>query len=223
MGQKQANSSEAGWALITEGVTAARVDAHRLEKLISLALALVEKSSHKDHLYQVAGDLIMSIPQALQRLERALDRTSYALAKIGEDHLKDRLSLSDRAMVEDGIQNARPFPGGMPHTSAERVARAWERRAAQSYEEKLREGVPKDDAVTHKHFLTGYAIPLEKKLNELVRWGPYQGIFDRREQKFVSDFMRLLKRKSVPMALVKEVESEREKREKALLKMLRRR
>ena len=131
MSQKQANTSEAGWALITEGVTAARVDAHRLRKLISQAGALVERSKHKDHFYQVAGDLIMGIPGALERLERALDRTSYALAKIGTDHLKDRLSISDRAMVEDGIQNPRPFPGGsMRRTSVERVARAWEKRQA---------------------------------------------------------------------------------------------
>ena len=92
---------------------------------------LVERSAQKDHLYQVAGDLIMGIPGALERLERSLDRTSYALAKIGEDHLKDRLSISDRAMVEDGIVNPKPFPGGrMPRTSIERVARNWEKRQA---------------------------------------------------------------------------------------------
>lgn len=131
MSQKQANTSDAGWALITQGVTAARVDAHRLRKLLSQAQNLIEKSPHKDHFYQVAGDLIMGVPGALDRLERALDRTSYALAKIGEDHLKDRLSISDRAMVEDATQNPRPFPGGRMHRSlVQRVARAWEKRQA---------------------------------------------------------------------------------------------
>lgn len=205
MSQKQANTSEAGWALITEGVTAARVDAHRLKKLISMAQKLVERSKRKDHLYQVAGDLIMGIPSALERLERALDRTSYALAKIGEDHLKDRLSISDRSMVEDGIRNSRPFPGGhMQHTSAERVARQWaEKRAGKSYEDRLEEGVSQDTATTHKLFLKHYALPLKKKLNELFRWGAMDEIFDRREQKLLEDVRYLLEKKSVPVALVK--------------------
>ena len=128
MDPKQANTSEAGWALITEGTTAARLEAHRLRKLLTQAENLIKRSDHREHLYQLAGDLIMSVPQALGRLERALDRTSYALAKIGEDHLKDRLPISDRALVEDGVTQAKPFPSHRPRTSVERVVRKWQAR-----------------------------------------------------------------------------------------------
>jgi len=127
----KANSSAAAWALIMEGLTAARLEAHRLDKLVQTAGKLVDESDARDHLYQVAGDVIMATPQRLQRLIRHLDRTSYALAKIGEGHLKDRLSIEDRALVEDGTTNTAPFGGGgQPHTGAERVARKWEARRA---------------------------------------------------------------------------------------------
>lgn len=122
MSQKQANTSDAGWSLITEGVTSARLDAHRLRKLLTQVENLIQHSNQREHLYQVAGDLIQAIPARLSHLERALDRTTYALAKIGEDHLKDRLPLSDRAMVEDGFANANAFPGGKTRYSAARVA-----------------------------------------------------------------------------------------------------
>ena len=122
MGQKQANTSDAGWALIMEGESAARLDAHRLRKLLTQVENLIAQSNQREHLYQVAGDLIQAFPARLGHLERALDRTSYALAKIGEDHLKDRLPLSDRALVEDGVANAKAFPGGLTRTSAARVA-----------------------------------------------------------------------------------------------------
>jgi len=109
MAQKEANSSEAGWALIMEGVASSRVEAHRLQKLLAKAKQLVDQSPHREHVYQVAGDLIMSVPAVVERLERILDRTSYALAIIGEEHLKDRLPLHDRAKVEDGVENSLPW------------------------------------------------------------------------------------------------------------------
>jgi hypothetical protein len=122
---KRANSSAAGWSLITSGVTEARVEAHRLQKLITMAQRLVDGSDHKDHIYQVAGDLIMGMPRRLERLINDLDRTSYALAKIGEDHLRDRLPIADRATVDDGVENPKPFGGQKPRTAAGRVAGRW--------------------------------------------------------------------------------------------------
>ena len=123
MADKQANTSEAGWALVMGGVTSARVDAHRLRKLLSHLQNCVDRSPHRKQWYQMTGDLVMGIPGALERLERSLDRTSYALAKIGEEHLRDRLSISDRAMVEDGVTSPRPWSHSRSKFSAERLAR----------------------------------------------------------------------------------------------------
>ena len=87
-------SSEAAWALITEGVTSARLEAHRLNHLMTRGLKIVEGSKAKDHLYQVAGDILLAAPKRLQALEIDLDRTALALSKMGDSYLSARLPLS---------------------------------------------------------------------------------------------------------------------------------
>lgn len=117
-------SSPAGWALIAEGVTSARIEAHRLKHLVNRALQLVESSDQKDHLYQVAGDLIQALPQRLESLELDLDRTSLALVKMGESFLEARLPLHDKAQVSEAITPA--FGGGSPMRYAtERLTLRW--------------------------------------------------------------------------------------------------
>jgi hypothetical protein len=121
-------SSQAAWALITEGVTRARIDAHRLRHLIDRGLHLIEDSEHREHFYQMAGDLIMGVPERLQSLELALDRTSLALSKMGESFLEARLPLSDKTMVDEAVAAA--FGGSQQRHSeaARRVADRYLRR-----------------------------------------------------------------------------------------------
>ena len=102
-------SSEVAWALLTEGTTAARLEAHRIRHLVNRAMRLVENSKHKEHIYEVAGDLIKGIPQRLTALEVDLDRTSYALTVLGEDFLRSRLDLSDRTQVDEAAKDSQPF------------------------------------------------------------------------------------------------------------------
>jgi len=126
-------SSQAAWALLTEGVTNARVEAHRLQHLIGRATALVEGSDEKEHLYQVAGDIIVAMPQRLDQLLRALDRTGLALSKMGEEFLSSRLPLSDKTMVEEAVASA--FGKGQPrHSEARRLAQRYLQKQAESQE-----------------------------------------------------------------------------------------
>ena len=126
--------SQAGWALITGGVNAARVQAHRIHQLLDKVLKLVETSEEREHLYQVAGDLIVCIPKQLEDLEQQLDETSYALSVMGQDHLKDRLPLSRRNRVDETAEGARAFGAPMLHESARRVAQMhMARRVARRY------------------------------------------------------------------------------------------
>lgn len=60
--QKRA-SSQAAWALLTEGVTQARVETHRAQHLLNRAQRLIDASEEKDHIYQVAGDIILALPR----------------------------------------------------------------------------------------------------------------------------------------------------------------
>lgn len=114
-------SSQAAWALLTEGVTKARLETHRLEHLINRGLRLVEKSPEREHLYQIAGDVITVVPQRLEALKVALDRTGLALSKMGQDFLEARLPLSEKTLVEEAVQSA--FGKASPRRSlVERVS-----------------------------------------------------------------------------------------------------
>lgn len=113
--------SQAGWALIAGGVNAARVEVHRLHQLVAKVLRLVEKSPEKEHLYQIAGDLITSIPKRIERIEQQLDETGYALSLMGKEHLKDRLPVSQRALIDATVEGVPAFGVPMHRDSARRV------------------------------------------------------------------------------------------------------
>jgi len=115
------------WALLTEGVTAARLEYHRIRHLVNRAMRLVEGSEHKEHLYEVAGDIIKGIPNRLLALETDLDRTSYALTVLGEDFLRPRLALSDRTQVDEAAKDSHPF--GMRRVKSSLVDRVVHRAA----------------------------------------------------------------------------------------------
>jgi len=120
MPTKKANS-QAAWALLTEGVTSARLEAHRLQHLINRADKLVEGSSHRDHLYEVAGDIIVALPDRLNHLITDLDRTALALSRMGQDFLESRLPLDDKNLVDEAVSSA--FGKSSPRESvARRVA-----------------------------------------------------------------------------------------------------
>ena len=112
-------SSQAAWALLTEGVSRARLEAHRIQHLTNRARKLVDQSEHKEHLYQVAGDIIETLPQRLDLLMVALDRTSLALSKMGTEFLESRLPLSEKTLVDETLEAA--FGSGQEKTSRERI------------------------------------------------------------------------------------------------------
>lgn len=118
-------SSQVSWSLLTEGVTQARVDAHRLRLMMDRVMALVESSSEKDHLWQVGGDLIQGFPERLGELERALDRTSYALVVMGEDFLRGRIPMDDRYVVDEATKSHPYAEPRKKDTAAARVARRY--------------------------------------------------------------------------------------------------
>ena len=123
---KKRSSSQSSWALLTGSVADARVESHRIRHLVNRGQKIVENSVAKDHLYEVAGDLIMGIPERLSHLERLLDRTSYALSLMGEDFFRGRLSLDDKEMVDQAVKFSQSaFP-----STVQRVASRFLQRKA---------------------------------------------------------------------------------------------
>ena len=127
-------SSQAAWALLAEGVARARVEAHRLQHLMNRAQRLVDGSEEKDHLYQVAGDVIIAMPERLDQVLVALDRTALALSKLGEEFLSSRLPLSDREMVDEAVEAAFGPQSRESDPTAARVADAYAARRASDAE-----------------------------------------------------------------------------------------
>jgi len=117
--------SQAGWALIVEGVSSARVEAHRLHQLLTKVLKLVESSPEREHLYQVAGDLIVEFPKRLELLSQELDATSYALSVMGTDHLKERLPITLRNKVDETVEGAPAFGAPMIRQTTDRVLKRY--------------------------------------------------------------------------------------------------
>lgn len=85
-------------------------------------MTLVKTSPEKEHLWQVAGDLIQGVPERMSELERALDRTSYALVVMGEDFLRGRISIDDRYVVDEATKTHPYMEPRKKETSEERVA-----------------------------------------------------------------------------------------------------
>lgn len=116
-------SSQAAWALLSEGLSKARVDAHRLRLLVDRAKAVVDGLGDPEPVWEAAGDLILGVPERLTQLESDLDRTAYALTLMGEDFLRSRLTVSDREWVDEGLASAANPLGDK--VSGRRVASRW--------------------------------------------------------------------------------------------------
>lgn len=104
-------SSQAAWALLVEGVSSARVESHRLRHIVQRAEKLVKQlpKESREEFFRLAGDIVLSAPRHLEKLEDQLDWTSYALALMGKDFLESRIPLSERTMVDEALESANPL------------------------------------------------------------------------------------------------------------------
>lgn len=95
-------SSQAAWALLIGAVAESRVEAHRLRHLINRGTKIIDgqDKAKKAVIYEQAGDLIDAVPTRLSKLERILDKLSYALSEMGSDFFESRLSLDDKTEVQ---------------------------------------------------------------------------------------------------------------------------
>jgi hypothetical protein len=89
-------TAKANWALIMRELSDARVRANKLDTIAKRVLKLVEKSQNKQHLYECAGDLILSAPDQITGLESSLDRLSYMFMDEYMDDLKWSMKTDDR-------------------------------------------------------------------------------------------------------------------------------
>ncbi len=118
---KKANS-QASWSLISEGVNSARVEAHRISVCVKQLLeGIKENPELEEELQKLCGDVLLMIPRSAENMEKSLDKTTYALIKLGEGFYRQRLPHEDRELV-DIASKFNPYP------SARKVSAKYLRR-----------------------------------------------------------------------------------------------
>ena len=78
---KRQASSQASWSLLAEGVTSARVQAHRVRASVIQLQNAIKGTPLEEELQRLCGDVLLAIPRAAELIEKELDRTNYALIK----------------------------------------------------------------------------------------------------------------------------------------------
>lgn len=79
----------------------------QLKKFVDRAVRHISDSPQKDTFYEVAGDLIYGIPDALFRLDKALDATALAAARLDYEELKQSLKPEKVELLEEVLKGVR--------------------------------------------------------------------------------------------------------------------
>jgi hypothetical protein len=85
----------------------ARLRCAQLKKYVKEATDLIEKSPQRDHFFEVAAHLIHGIPDALFKMEKALDASALAAARLDYEEIKDTLKPEKADELEDALQDVR--------------------------------------------------------------------------------------------------------------------
>jgi hypothetical protein len=127
-----------GGALIyvVEELSDARLRCEQLKKFVSQAVRLIAASPHRDHFYEVAGDTIYGIPDALFKLDKALSSTALAISRLDYEELKAQLKPEKVQELEDVLRSTRirqidrvsPFIQPRPEQGQPRMAGALDMR-----------------------------------------------------------------------------------------------
>lgn len=76
---------------VQEELSDARLRCDQLKNMVAKALNLINDSDESEYLYAAAGDLIYGIPDALLRMEKALDAAALAVDKIDYEEIRQTL------------------------------------------------------------------------------------------------------------------------------------
>lgn len=92
---------------IVEEVGDARLRCEQLKRYIKDATDLVEKSEHRDHFFEVAGNLIYGIPDTLLKLDKALNAAALGIARLDFEEIKNGLRPEKADELEQALNETR--------------------------------------------------------------------------------------------------------------------
>lgn len=85
----------------------ARLRCEELVRYVAEATKLVEKSTHRDHFFEVAGHLIQGIPESLFKLQKAIQAVSLAASRMDYEELKQELRPEKVEELEQVLKDIR--------------------------------------------------------------------------------------------------------------------
>lgn len=91
-------------SVIQNGSSRARLAVDQLEDAIERGIALINESEHKEAIYAEAGDLIQSVTDLLAQTQEGLAIVSYAVAKLDEKKLRNRIPAHVRDQVDQAVK-----------------------------------------------------------------------------------------------------------------------
>ncbi len=85
----------------------ARLNCAHLTHYIDLARQIVEKSDHRDHIFEVAGHLLQAIPEHLFKLEKSLQAVALAADRLDYEEIKQELRPEKVEDLERALKEVR--------------------------------------------------------------------------------------------------------------------
>jgi hypothetical protein len=85
----------------------ARLRCAQLKQYIKTAQDIIDKSEEKDHIFEVASHLIQGIPDALFRLDKALDAAALGAARLDYEEIKQGLKPEKVDELEEVLKDVR--------------------------------------------------------------------------------------------------------------------
>jgi hypothetical protein len=107
--EKMASTKEASGILVylVEELGDARLRASQLKQYVAQALELVEDSEKKDHIHEVAANLLHGIPETLFKLDKALDAAAMAASRMDYEEIKQGLKPEKAEELERVLKDVR--------------------------------------------------------------------------------------------------------------------
>lgn len=85
----------------------ARLNCAHLSHYVDLARQIVEKSDHRDHIFEVAGHLLQAIPEHLFKLEKSLQAVALAADRLDYEEIKQELKPEKVQDLERALKDVR--------------------------------------------------------------------------------------------------------------------
>lgn len=86
------------------GTSKARMAAEKLQTHIDRGMKLINDSTHKEHIYAEAGDMITETQALLHEIMDGIAILSYAAAKLEEKKLRNDVPAGIRDRIDDAVK-----------------------------------------------------------------------------------------------------------------------